>query len=133
MQNMPRRILSVGSAISIVAALSCLSGTAFSETYYLTDDFGVQGKFRRCKYSNGKVYGVPASEPACYDSVESGAKPAPSQPQSLLQQNAPLPAVGGRAFRNCSEARAAGAAPVRRGDPGYSPKLDRDNDGIGCE
>lgn len=39
----------------------------------------------------------------------------------------------GRAFRNCSEARAAGAAPVRRGDPGYGPHLDRDNDGIGCE
>jgi hypothetical protein len=37
------------------------------------------------------------------------------------------------AFRNCSEARAAGAAPVRRGDPGYGPHLDRDNDGIGCE
>lgn len=39
----------------------------------------------------------------------------------------------GRAFRNCDEARAAGAAPVRRGDPGYGPHLDRDNDGIGCE
>jgi hypothetical protein len=36
-------------------------------------------------------------------------------------------------FRNCSEARAAGAAPVYRGQPGYAPHLDRDNDGIGCE
>lgn len=40
---------------------------------------------------------------------------------------------GGRAFRNCSEARAAGAAPVRRGKPGYGSHLDRDNDGVGCE
>ena len=39
----------------------------------------------------------------------------------------------GRVFRNCDEARAAGAAPVRRGDPGYGQHLDRDNDGIGCE
>jgi hypothetical protein len=50
---------------------------------------------------------------------------------------APSRAVGlassGGAYRNCSEARAAGAAPVRRGDPGYGPHLDRDNDGIGCE
>jgi len=38
-----------------------------------------------------------------------------------------------RAFRNCAEARAAGAAPVRRGDPGYGSHLDRDNDGVGCE
>ena len=37
------------------------------------------------------------------------------------------------AYRNCAVARAAGAAPVRRGDPGYGSHLDRDNDGIGCE
>lgn len=36
-------------------------------------------------------------------------------------------------FENCAAARAAGAAPVRRGDPGYASRLDRDNDGIGCE
>lgn len=42
---------------------------------------------------------------------------------------------GGRAFayRNCSEARAAGAAPIRRGEPGYGEHLDRDGDGIACE
>lgn len=36
-------------------------------------------------------------------------------------------------FNNCSEARAAGAAPIYRGEPGYRPKLDRDNDGVACE
>lgn len=36
-------------------------------------------------------------------------------------------------FANCSAARAAGAAPVRIGSVGYSRKLDRDGDGIGCE
>lgn len=44
-----------------------------------------------------------------------------------------LAAPTASAFRNCAEARAAGAAPVRRGDPGYGPHLDRDNDGVGCE
>ena len=39
----------------------------------------------------------------------------------------------GGAYRNCTAARAAGAAPVRAGEPGYGPHLDRDNDGIGCE
>lgn len=39
----------------------------------------------------------------------------------------------GGAFRNCDAARAAGTAPVHRGEPGYGPHLDRDNDGIGCE
>ncbi|WP_237054657.1 excalibur calcium-binding domain-containing protein [Marilutibacter chinensis] len=36
-------------------------------------------------------------------------------------------------YQNCSAARAAGAAPVHRGDPGYGRHLDRDGDGIGCE
>ena len=36
-------------------------------------------------------------------------------------------------YKNCTEARNAGAAPVRRGDPGYAAHLDRDNDGVGCE
>lgn len=37
------------------------------------------------------------------------------------------------AFANCREARAAGAAPIAIGSPGYARHLDRDNDGIGCE
>lgn len=36
-------------------------------------------------------------------------------------------------YRNCAEVRAAGAAPLRRGDPGYRSGLDRDNDGVACE
>ena len=45
---------------------------------------------------------------------------------------APAPAAG-MPFENCAAARAAGAAPVRRGDPGYGTHLDGDGDGIGCE
>ena len=37
------------------------------------------------------------------------------------------------AYRNCREARAAGAAPLYRGQPGYGPHLDRDGDGVACE
>lgn len=36
-------------------------------------------------------------------------------------------------YPNCAAGRAAGVAPIRRGEPGYSPKLDRDGDGIACE
>lgn len=41
---------------------------------------------------------------------------------------------GGSAYyKNCAAARAAGAAPIYRGQPGYRPGLDRDNDGVACE
>lgn len=36
-------------------------------------------------------------------------------------------------YANCTEARAAGAAPLHKGDPGYSKKLDRDGNGVACE
>ncbi|WP_330163021.1 excalibur calcium-binding domain-containing protein [Xanthomonas translucens] len=67
----------------------------------------------------------------CHQSAASGARTSTVPRQSF---SAPARTSGSsRPFANCAEARAAGAAPVRRGDPGYAPKLDRDNDGIGCE
>jgi hypothetical protein len=39
----------------------------------------------------------------------------------------------GASYRNCSAARAAGAAPIYRGQPGYAEHLDRDRDGVACE
>jgi Excalibur calcium-binding domain/Protein of unknown function (DUF1524) len=36
-------------------------------------------------------------------------------------------------YRNCAAVRAAGAAPIYRGEPGYARHLDRDGDGVGCE
>jgi hypothetical protein len=55
---------------------------------------------------------------------------AESVPQGLVQ---PPAAQAQGPFANCTQARAAGAAPVYRGDPGYADKLDRDGDGVGCE
>lgn len=54
-----------------------------------------------------------------------GPVPAAQRPQRLLGGDVYYP--------NCAAARAAGAAPVRRGAPGYGGHLDRDGDGVGCE
>lgn len=40
---------------------------------------------------------------------------------------------GAVSYPNCDAVRAAGKAPIRRGEPGYAPKLDRDGDGIACD
>ena len=47
----------------------------------------------------------------------------------------PTVSSGVRAFANCAAARAAGAAPIRRGTALYAPnqRLDRDMDGLACE
>ncbi|WP_416382825.1 excalibur calcium-binding domain-containing protein [Nocardia abscessus] len=36
-------------------------------------------------------------------------------------------------YKNCAAVRAAGKAPLLRGEPGYAPHLDRDDDGVACE
>ncbi|MGW6717413.1 excalibur calcium-binding domain-containing protein [Streptomyces sp. NPDC054995] len=36
-------------------------------------------------------------------------------------------------YENCDAVRAAGASPIRSGQPGYGRHLDRDGDGVGCE
>lgn len=53
---------------------------------------------------------------------------ADARPAAPLRRSA-----GGGVFRNCAEARAAGAAPLRRGEPGYGAHMDGDGDGVACE
>ncbi|RRO17997.1 hypothetical protein EIL87_06930 [Saccharopolyspora rhizosphaerae] len=36
-------------------------------------------------------------------------------------------------YATCADARAAGVAPLRRGDTGYSSEMDSDGDGVACE
>ena len=60
----------------------------------------------------------------CHGATQAAARPAPVY---LLDSGTPV------RFANCTQARRAGAAPIRRGEPGYRPKLDRDGDGVACE
>ncbi|SFT93976.1 Excalibur calcium-binding domain-containing protein [Geodermatophilus amargosae] len=60
--------------------------------------------------------------------------PAPRPAPAPAAAPAPAPApVGGPTYANCTEVKAAGAAPIHPGDPGWQPKFDRDGDGVGCE
>lgn len=57
----------------------------------------------------------------------------PQNPVTAGTPRTAAPASSSVFYRNCTAARAAGAAPVRAGNPGYGKHLDRDGDGIGCE
>lgn len=65
-----------------------------------------------------------------YQSQQGGQVAVSSQQQTQTRQT---PQTRGIYIQNCTHARQLGLAPVYRGDPGYRPALDRDNDGIGCE
>ena len=76
---------------------------------------------------------TPEPEPASEEPTEASAapeveeEPAPPAP-------APQPVrAPTQMYSSCAQARAAGAAPLYEGDPGYNPRLDRDKDGVACE
>ena len=73
-----------------------------------------------------------ASNQAAVPRTASSPAPQPA-PVAVPAPVAPAPPAGAVYYANCTAVRAAGAAPIHRGDPGYAPKLDRDGDGIGCE
>lgn len=58
---------------------------------------------------------------------------AERQRRERANQHIERAASSGASFRNCKEARAAGAAPLYRGQPGYGTHMDGDGDGVACE
>ncbi|MDD9270220.1 thermonuclease family protein [Paenibacillus sp. GCM10023248] len=64
--------------------------------------------------------------------VKKAEEPVKEAPKETQLTKAPA-TNSNVSYPNCSAVKAAGKAPLHRGDPGYSSKLDRDNDGVACE
>ncbi|MFY0515234.1 excalibur calcium-binding domain-containing protein [Streptomyces anulatus] len=75
------------------------------------------------------VVRITVTAPAPEPTPPAHPTPAGNASQPAPKATDPAPAY----YENCDAARAAGAAPVEEGDPGYAPHLDRDGDGVGCE
>jgi len=72
----------------------------------------------------------------CHNDRKAGTRHCHGATKTTRQSNYSAPkkkSSSSTYYKNCSAARAAGAAPLRRGQPGYASHLDRDNDGIACE
>lgn len=77
---------------------------------------------------------VPYSPAPSMSAAELDAQQPASGGVGTAPRVRPLPvASAGWSYRNCAQARAAGAAPLYAGQPGYSPHMDGDADGIACE
>ena len=73
--------------------------------------------------------GTPQGPPAEQPEAAPAAEPPPQQPVPFTATPDAPPVF----FPNCAAARAAGAAPILAGQPGYRSALDGDGDGIACE
>jgi hypothetical protein len=79
---------------------------------------------------------APAVAPVPAAPAPAAAEPvAPAAPVPAAAPAAPAPAAAQPdvSYANCTEVWAAGAGPIHRDDPGFSPEFDSDGDGMGCE
>ncbi|MFF8265061.1 excalibur calcium-binding domain-containing protein [Streptomyces virginiae] len=75
-----------------------------------------------------------APDTACPAELNTVLRPEPSPtPPQEADDSGTSGGGGSVSYTNCTAVKAAGAAPIRRGDPGYGRHLDRDGDGVGCE
>ncbi|MFB2583475.1 GmrSD restriction endonuclease domain-containing protein [Herbiconiux liukaitaii] len=94
----------------------------------------------RCEYAARQVsvkaaYGLWVTAPE-KDALDRILDTCPSEPALDSPLQAATPDTDGTAptptYANCDAVRQAGAAPLRAGDPGFGPHLDRDANGIAC-
>lgn len=105
----PRSLLGTTSAILITCAAIAFAAPATADP--LTDLLCNSGSAQLC----------------------SPTPPQPNLPNNPAPRSEPPQTQPAPYYKNCDEVRRAGKAPLHRGDPGYAPRLDRDNDGIACE
>ena len=76
---------------------------------------------------------APAPPPVAPAPIPAPYVPPPQVPSPPPPPPPPPPPAYTVVYPNCAAARAAGAAPLYAGSPGYSLDLDRDRDGVACE
>lgn len=75
------------------------------------------------------IWGANFEQPSAYRAAHPALEPRLVATKRPARAAAPV----GVYYYNCDAARAAGAAPLLRGQPGYRPQMDGDNDGVACE
>lgn len=131
----------MGAAPPLVTPLApiegpdCLAstGSCTSTASYITPTF------RQCHPRRSRLHSCPARDTQGAGRARRDAhhrttvQPEPVAPQSAPSRRNTGSSGGTAYYKNCDAARAAGAAPIKVGEPGYRSGLDGDNDGTACE
>ena len=104
-----------------------LPNSKYAETIYFSQEYAQRNALNVWKDGDtdylSKAEFAPRPDPV----------PVAEVPASEVVEEAAQQPAQNVYYKNCTAVRAAGAAPIYPEDPGWDPKFDRDNDGIGCE
>lgn len=108
---------------------SYIPDSKYASTIYFSQEYAQRNKLNVWKDGDASYLAnaefAPQPAPAPAPIVETA-------PAESVEEAAEQPAQNVY-YQNCTAVKAAGAAPIYPGDPGFQSKFDRDNDGIGCE
>ena len=97
--------------------------------------FLIEGGFAIARYDGLDGYGIHPLQDIYRAASPATAVPEPTD-TAIPRPTVRIPATVGPSeiyYANCAAAKAAGAAPLYAGEPGYRTALDRDKDGVACE
>ena len=121
---------------SDLSAVMVREGLAVALARFSTDYLELEARAKGFRLA---LWGSEFQQPADYRAAHPALFDRPARAASTSAARAPRPtapraqAFANVSFRNCAAARAAGAAPLYRGQPGYGTHMDGDGDGIACE
>ncbi|MEV5162228.1 excalibur calcium-binding domain-containing protein, partial [Streptomyces sp. NPDC053728] len=122
-----------GTVTAEGATLMYTPADGYSGEDEFTYEVAVKGAKGKGSLEDSALVRITVSAPTPSPTPTPKPTPTPAVAKTPKAERTTKPAAPTVRYANCDAARAAGAAPVRRGDPGYAAHLDRDGDGIGCE
>lgn len=132
-----RIVASCRAGQSDLAGVMVREGLAVAFTRYSQEYVEAEARAKALKLALwGSEFQMPADYRAAHPELFAAPVRPPAPRARVARSAAPVDrrmALEGVFYRNCAEARAAGAAPLRRGQPGYRPQMDGDGDGVACE
>lgn len=121
-----------GNAIKVLASIIAVWAGLFGliAMQPSTPDNPINQSIKTDKY-NTEQRRSPEAQQA--DSSDTAADDAKSEARKSIKDKTSSEATKGRFFKNCDAAFSVGVYDIKKSDPSYQARLDRDNDGIACE
>ena len=133
-----KRVLAEKAAAEKAAAEKAAAEKAAAEQAAAAQAAAEKAAAEKAAADQAAAQQVAAEQAAAAQAAAAQAAAEQAARDAAARQAVPVPAPAAPApssvyYANCAAAKAAGAAPLYAGQPGYRPAMDGDSDGVACE